>query len=407
MEALSPTMEEGRLVEWKKQRGRRRRRRATCSPRSRPTRRSWSWWRARRARCSSRTVAAGSDGAGRHGAGAASAQPGEAVGDGRAAGRTGRTGATGAAGDGRRRPRRQPPAPAPAATAAPPGAAPRRPGTHRPAARRWPGQGVAARADASRPSGGSTSARSPAAGPEGRVVQRDLESARRRYRPAAGPPVRARPSGSVRAVRRGVHRRSAHPDPQDDRQAAGPVDRPDPHVLPHDRGRHGARGRGARGAQGALGDEGKVSFNDIVHQGDRRSALRAASRVQRLVAGRPHPLLARRCTSAWRWRSRRAHHAGHPARRPRSRCARSRAEARDLAAARAGAEAQARGVHRRHVLGLQPRHVRHRRVHRDHQSARGRDPGGRAASRRSRWCTNGAGGGPPADAAHDVAAITG
>ena len=43
-------------------------------------------------------------------------------------------------------------------------------------------------------------------------------------------------------------------------------------------------------------------------------------------------------------------------------------------AARAGAEAQAGGVHRRHLLGLQPRHVRHRRVHRDHQPARGRHP---------------------------------
>ena len=36
------------------------------------------------------------------------------------------------------------------------------------------------------------------------------------------------------------------------------------------------------------------------------------------------------------------------------------AEAKDLALARARAEAQARGVHRRHLLGVQPRHVRHR-----------------------------------------------
>ena len=53
------------------------------------------------------------------------------------------------------------------------------------------------------------------------------------------------------------------------------------------------------------------------------------------------------------------------------------AEARDLAGRAREREAQARGVHRRHLLGLQPRHVRHRRVHRGHQSARGGDPRGR------------------------------
>ena len=38
------------------------------------------------------------------------------------------------------------------------------------------------------------------------------------------------------------------PDPEDDRPAAGPVDRPGPDVLPHERGGHGAGVRGSRGA---------------------------------------------------------------------------------------------------------------------------------------------------------------
>ena len=45
-------------------------------------------------------------------------------------------------------------------------------------------------------------------------------------------------------------------------------------------------------------------------------------------------------------------------------------EVKDLAGARARAQAQARGVHGLHLHHLQPRHVRRHRVHGDHQPAR-------------------------------------
>ena len=55
--------------------------------------------------------------------------------------------------------------------------------------------------------------------------------------------------------------------------------------------------------------------------------------------------------------------------------------------ARARAQAHAGGVHRRDLLRLEPRHVRHRPVHRDHQPAGGGDP------RRSARSSDRAGGG--------------
>ncbi len=75
-------------------------------------------------------------------------------------------------------------------------------------------------------------------GPEGRIVLRDLDKAA----PAAGETF------ATPAARR-VHRRPAHPDPEDDRQAAGAVDRADPDVLPHDRNRHGPGVGGAGAAE--------------------------------------------------------------------------------------------------------------------------------------------------------------
>ena len=82
------------------------------------------------------------------------------------------------------------------------------------------------------------------------------------------------------------------------------------------------------------------------------------------------------------------------------------AESHDLAGARARAPAHARGVHRRHLLGLEPGHARHRRVHGRHQSAGGRDPGGRPDCSES-GSARGAAGGPTAAPAHHVAATTG
>jgi pyruvate dehydrogenase E2 component (dihydrolipoamide acetyltransferase) len=74
-------------------------------------------------------------------------------------------------------------------------------------------------------------------------------------------------------------------------------------------------------------------------------------------------------------------------------------ESRELAA-RAGAAAHARGIHRQYVLGLEPRDVRYRPVHRRHQSAGGRHPGHRldhAEARRGRRRGRGA----AAHACHD------
>ena len=50
---------------------------------------------------------------------------------------------------------------------------------------------------------------------------------------------------------------------------------------------------------------------------------------------------------------------------------------KDLRQARQGRQAEARGVPGRQLLDLQPRHVRHQGLRRDHQPAAGLHPGGR------------------------------
>ena len=60
------------------------------------------------------------------------------------------------------------------------------------------------------------------------------------------------------------------------------------------------------------------------------------------------------------------------------------AEVRDLAERAKTSAAQGPRDHRLDVHGLEPRHVRHRAVHRDHQPARGRHPRGRHRSSTSR-----------------------
>ncbi len=246
----------------------------------------------------------------------------------------------------------------------------------------------------------SASSRPPqglAAGPQGRH--------RPRHRPPGAPglgargphraprPGHGRPDGGVAGLRppglppfrRRLHRRPAHPDPEDHRQAAGALHRPGPDLLPHDRGRHGAGLGGARGAQGA-GAGRQDLLQRHHHEGDRPGAA-AAPRLQRLVAGRPDPLLERGARQHGGGGRGRPDHAGDPARRPQV-AAPDRGRVEGPGRPGAGAEAQAGGVHRRHLLGFQSRHVRHRPVHRDHQSARGRHPGRRARSWRSRsWRT--------------------
>src|SRR5438309_848972 len=97
-----------------------------------------------------------------------------------------------------------------------------------------------------------------------------------------------------------------------------PLDRADPRVLSHPRGGHGAGLGRARSAQGARrrpqgrGPEGVVQRHH--HQGGGHGAP-ATPGLQRLVAGRPDPLLARgTCKHGGSDRGR-PDHAGHPQRR--------------------------------------------------------------------------------------------
>ncbi len=240
MEALSPTMEEGRLVEWKKNEGDPVRS-ATSSPRWRPTRPSWSSWRAPRACCSSSWCrrAAPWPWPSWSASWASRARTSAAL-----AGRRPSAERAAAAAP-RPRPRLRPLPPLPSGPRRrrlrPPPAVGRRPPRSRARSRRERGLDLGAIAGS---------------GPEGRVV---LPRSRRRQRLATAPAFAA-------AGGRLVRRRSPEPDPEDHRQAAGAVDRAGPHLLPHDRSGHGAGVGGARGAQqaGQLGDEGKVSFNDII-----------------------------------------------------------------------------------------------------------------------------------------------
>ena len=151
-------------------------------------------------------------------------------------------------------------------------------------------------------------------GPEGRVVLRDLEGApvgarsrpaagarrrrRRRPGPGAAPPCR-RPLARWRAL----HRRAADPDPEDHRPPAGAIDRPDPDVLPHHRGGHGAGvGRARRRSRRSA-------------TGRRCRSTTSSSRPWRPRCGSiPHATpggrttgsaTGTRCTSAWPWPSRR------------------------------------------------------------------------------------------------------
>src|ERR1051326_2229713 len=127
-------------------------------------------------------------------------------------------------------------------------------------------------------------------GPEGRVVRRDLEEGGRADGRSGGSRLPRSPLPPFRPS--ALHRRSPHPGPEDDRQAPGPVHRADPDVLPHQRGGHGAGGGGALGAQRRGGGPGQGVVQRHRPQGGGHVAP-AAPRVQRLVAGRPRAHLER------------------------------------------------------------------------------------------------------------------
>ena len=307
MEALSPTMEEGRLVEWKKQEGdavavgdvlaevetdkavmelvARGGRHAAQAGRCRP---------ARPCRCREPVAVIG--------------EPGEAVDDGK---------------------------PTPARSGRPPSRlrrqdragrrcrrhlsrATRRPQPSLPAPR---GRAPPARHGARLPDGrvkASPLARRIAAergldlggvagsGPEGRIVLRDLESRLPRRRPRA-PPRRTSRSAAPRPVP-GASPAPPSPtsrSPRSGRRSPGgwpSRSARSPRSTSRPRWTWSACGRRARRST-ALGDGLKVLVQRHHHQGRRRGAP-AASGLQRLVAGRPHPLLERGARRAWPWRSR-------------------------------------------------------------------------------------------------------
>ena len=101
----------------------------------------------------------------------------------------------------------------------------------------------------------------------------------------------------------------------------------------------GARGAARRGR--ARSGEGLVQRHH--HQGDGHRAA-AAPGVQRLVAGRPHPLLERGARRHGGGGRGRADHAGDPARRPEDRCARSPPRRRTWPAGRASAGSSPRST---------------------------------------------------------------
>ena len=219
--------------------------------------------------------------------------------------------------------------------------------------------GVARRASISRRS----RARAPAAASSSATSKRAQAGAAR-----AVAPIARRPSPGSR---RRFPGRPAHADPEDDRQASLRVDRSDPDVLSHRRVRSLARDRDAHGD----GRDGRrVQGLGQRHPAEgRRDGARAAPGGQRALARRQDSLPQPRAPRHGRRDQRRPDRAGDLRRRP-------EAHERDLGRGEgareegARAEAQAGGVHGLDVLGLEPRHVRHRSVHGDHQSARSRDP---------------------------------
>ena len=379
MEALSPTMEEGRLVEWKKSEG---------EPvavgdvlAEVETDKAVMELVARAGGTLLKQVVPAGATVPVSELVALIGEPGEAVENGKPApaqeqqatqptpGASARS-AAGAA----RAPRRPRAARSPGRRAAPPA---RAPATARSAG---PRQGVAARAP-DRGRARHRSRRRRRHGPRGPGrAPRPRGTRRRPPRGAAAPaagaaaPV-ARPPAVAGPRRRALHRRAAHPDPEDDRPAAGPVDRPDPDVLPHDRGGHGA-GAGTRARRSRRWATARRCRSTT--SSSRRSPPRCGSIRRATPGGRTTgSATGTRCTSSMAVAIEDGlitpviRHADLKSLREIA------AESHDLAAPRARAPAQARGVHRRHVLGLEPRHARHRRVHRGHQPAGGRDPGGR------------------------------
>ncbi len=122
----------------------------------------------------------------------------------------------------------------------------------------------------------------------------------------------------------------------------------------------------------------KVNVNDLIVRAV-ALALRAPSRGERLLLARgtrPDPDPPAGSTSAWRSTPGGTGRAGRPGRRPRRRHRHLGHHPRPRPAG-GGPHAHPRRHERRHVHRQQPRHVRRRALHRDHQPAPGGDPRGR------------------------------
>ena len=212
------------------------------------------------------------------------------------------------------RPSRRTPAAAPPAAGRPRSSAPAADGRTGSRPRRSPAE--------SRPSGGSILARVAGSGPEGRVVERDLEGAPRERRPPTRPataPARLarRHRATARAftdvpltqIRKTIAKRLVAVD-----RARSPRSTSPPRSTWSGSPRRGRRSLRRRRGQGLV-----QRHRD---QGGRHGAA-AASRLQRLVAGRPHPLLERSARRHGGGGRGRPDHAGDPPRRPEVACGRS------------------------------------------------------------------------------------
>ncbi len=224
-------------------------------------------------------------------------------------------------------------------------------------------------------------------GPGGRIIRRDVEAAQAVPHPTVAPaPVPAEGYEDVvpSQLRKTIARRLA--------QSLGPI----PHFfLTTDVDME--RAAEARSALNALGDEQRISFNDII--------IKVIA-----MALQQH----RECNAWWQDDHVRYFNEVHigmavaiddglitpVVRNAERKSLREIAtESRELAE-RARTKAHARRLHRWNVLRVESRDVRHRRVHRCHQSARGRHHRGwqhygEARRNERRACS------PQADASHD------
>ena len=231
-------------------------------------------------------------------------------------------------------------------------------------------------------------------GPGGRIVKADVEGAadegirRPRRAPPEQEPARRRQPPSPRRHRR----RSAAPAKGDvvdpgavaaagrHRPPHGGVQGDDPRLRhPHRRRHGGAASRCGGRSRSASADATVPSYNDMVVKAC-ALALREFPRANGAYRDGKFELYSARERRRRRRRPGRAGRADRLRRRQAARSARSRGRRARSPATCATARSAAR-AQRRHVHGVEPRHVRRDPLHRRHQPAAGRDPRGRSDRR--------------------------